>query len=145
MSEVTINIDDYLTDEDRREIAKEEFRAICRRRSQIDFERILSNAAYDLVRQEVDAVFDGKMAETVQANAVKIINNLGSYTVFAPPNAWEKPASKGWEFLQSAIEAARPAINERVLAIVAEINGDELRERLDGMIGDVIVAKLTAR
>lgn len=145
MSEVTINIDDYLTDEDRREIAKEEFRAICRRRSQVDFERILSNSAYDLVRREVDAVFDGKMAETVQANAVKIINNLSSYTIFSPPNAWDKQATKGWELLQSAIEAARPEINERVLAIVAELNADELRERLDGVIGDVIVSRLTGQ
>ncbi|CAO3886329.1 hypothetical protein [Achromobacter mucicolens] len=144
MSEITINIDDYLSDEDKRQIARDEFRAACAGRSAADFERILSNAAYDLVRKEVDAVFDGDMVATVRANAVKIINDLSSYTVFAKPNAWDREASKGWTYLQEAIEAARPALAERVLAIIAEMDGDDLRGRLDGLIGDVIVSKLTA-
>lgn len=144
MSEITINIDDYLSDEDKRQIARDEFRAACARRSAADFERILSNAAYALVRQEVDAAFDGSMVETVRANAVKLISNLSSYSVFTPPTHWEREASKGWTYLQEAIEAAKPAMAERVLSIIAELDGDDLRGRLDGLIGDVIVSKLTA-
>lgn len=144
MTEITINIDEYLTEGDRRQIVRDEFRAACARRSQADFERILSNAAYDLVRQEVDAAFDGQMVELVRANAIKVINTLSSYTVFSPPNAWDRAASKGWEHLQEAINAAKPVVVERVLAVIADIDADTLRERLDGMIGDVVVAKLTA-
>ncbi|KDD21202.1 hypothetical protein [Bordetella bronchiseptica] len=143
MTDITINIDDYLSDEEKRQIARDEFRAACGRVSASSFERILSNAAYELVRKEVDAAFDGSMVETVRTNAVKVINELSSYTVFTPPSAWEREASKGWTYLQEAIEAARPAVAERVLAIVQGLDGDALRERLDGLIGDVIVAKLT--
>jgi len=144
MTEITINIDEYLTDEDRRQIARDEFRDACARHSKADFERILSNAAYDLVRKEVDAVFSGEMVEVVRTKAIEVIGNLSSYTVFSPPSAWDRAASKGWERLQEAVEASRPAIAERVLAIIADMDADTLRGRIDGMIGDVIVAKLTA-
>ncbi len=144
MTEITINIDDYLSDEEKRQIARDEFRAACASRSAADFERILSNAAYDLVRKEVDAAFDGDMVDTVRANALKVIRELSSFTVFNRPNAWDTEASKGWTYLQEAIEAAKPAMAERVLAIIAEMDGDDLRGRLDGLIGDVIVSKLTA-
>ncbi len=144
MTNITINIDDYLGDEEKRHIARDEFRAACGRVSASSFERILSNAAYELVRKEVDAAFDGSMVETVRANAIKIVNDLSSYTVFAKPNAWDREASKGWTYLQEAIEAAKPVMAQRVLAIIAEMDGDDLRGRLDGLIGDVIVSKLTA-
>lgn len=144
MTDITINIDDYLSDEEKRQIARDEFRAACARRSADDFERILSNAAYDLVRKEVDEAFDGCMVDTVRANALKVIRELSSFTVFNRPNAWDNEACKGWTYLQEAIEAAKPAISERVLAIIAEMDGDDLRGRLDGLIGDVIVSKLTA-
>ncbi|WP_419204358.1 hypothetical protein [Bordetella trematum] len=144
MSEITINIDDYLSDEEKRQIARDEFRAACDRRSATDFERILSNAAYDLVRKEVDAAFDGDMVDTVRAQTVKVINGLSSHTVFSPPNAWDRSASKGYTYLQEAIEAARPAIAERVLAIIDTMSAVDLRERIEDLVCDAIIGKLTA-
>ncbi|BEG74469.1 MULTISPECIES: hypothetical protein [Achromobacter] len=144
MTDLTINIDDYLGEEEKRQIARDEFRAACAGRSAADFERILSNAAYDLVRKEVDDAFEGDMVATVRANALRVIRELSSFTVFNRPNAWDTESSKGWKYLQEAIEAAKPVMAERVLAIIAEMDGDDLRGRLDGLIGDVIVSKLTA-
>ncbi|MCG2597359.1 hypothetical protein [Achromobacter insuavis] len=144
MSEITINIDDYLGEEEKRQIARDEFRAACARRSAADFERILSNAAYELVQKEVDAAFGGDMVEVVRTKAVEVINKLSDFTVFRRPDAFDREPSKGWTYLQEAIEAAKPAMAERVLAIIAEMDGDDLRGRLDGLIGDVIVSKLTA-
>lgn len=144
MTEITIDIDEYLGEEEKRQIARDEFRAACARRSATDFERILGNAAYDLVRKEVDAAFDGSMVDTVRANAVKIINQLSSYSVFTPPSAWDREASKGWTYLQEAIDNAKPVMAARVLEIVTQMDADYLRGMIDGLIGDVIVAKLTA-
>ena len=144
MTELTINIDDYLSDDDKRQIARDEFRAACARRSTADFERILNNAAYELVQKEVDAAFDGNMAEVVRTKAVDVINKLSDYTVFRRPDTWDREASKGWTYLQEAIEAAKPVMAERVLSIIADLDGDDLRGRLDDLIGDVIVSKLTA-
>ncbi|MFY2819694.1 hypothetical protein ACOTI2_08220 [Achromobacter xylosoxidans] len=144
MTDITINIDDYLSDEDKRQIARDEFRAACARRSADDFERILSNAAYELVQKEVDAAFGGDMASVVRTKAIEVINKLSDFTVFRRPDVWDREPSKGWTCLQETIEEAKPAMAERVLAIIAEMDGDDLRGRLDGLIGDVIVSKLTA-
>lgn len=144
MSEITINIDDYLGEEEKRQIARDEFRAACARRSAADFERILSNAAYDLVRKEVDDAFDGDMADTVRAQAVKVINGLSSHTVFSPPNSWDRNASKGYTYLQEAVEAARPLMVERVLTIIDTMSAVDLRERIEDLVCDAIIGKLTA-
>lgn len=144
MTEITINIDDYLSEDEKRQIARDEFRAACARRSAADFERILSNAAYDLVRKEVDDAFDGDMVDTVRAQAVKVINGLSSHTVFSPPNAWDRNASKGYTYLQEAVEAARPAMVERVLTIIDTMSAVDLRERIEDLVCDAIIGKLTA-
>lgn len=143
MSEITINIDDYLSEEDKRQIAYNTFHAACVKRSHEDFERILSNAAYALVQKAVDDAFDGKMAETVKENAIKIINNLSSYSVFKAPDVWDKGSSKGFQYLEQAIEDARPAINERVLAIIDGMTATDLRESIEDLISDAIIKKLT--
>lgn len=143
MTEIIINIDDYLTEEDRRQIARDEFRAACARRSHADFERILSNAAYDLVQKEVDAAFDGNMAEIIRSKSTEIIKGLTGFSVFRAPSAYDKEASKAWQYMQEAIEAARPVLHERMLAIVAEMDHDELRASIDRQIGEVIINKLT--
>lgn len=144
MSELTIDIDSYLTEEDKRSIAREEFREVCRQKSREDFERILKNSAYDMVRLEVDAAFDGKMVETVKENAVKIISELSSYSVFTPPSAWERAPSKGWENLQKAVEDNRDRINERVQTIIEGYQSHELRELIEERLVEAIVAKLKA-
>lgn len=144
MTDITINIDEYLTEDEKRQIARNEFIATCARRSAADFERILSNAAYELVQKEVDAAFGGDMAGVVRTKAIEVINKLSDFTVFRRPDAFDREPSKGWTYLQEAIEAAKPAMAARVLAIIAEMDGDDLRGRLDGLIGDVIVSKLTA-
>ncbi|MEJ2897725.1 hypothetical protein RVU96_17605 [Bordetella avium] len=144
MNAITINIDDYLTAEEKRQIAREEFRSACARRSAEEFERILSNAAYDLVHKEVDAAFSGDMVETVRTQAMKVINSMSSHTVFSPPNAWDRAPSKGYLYLQEAIEAARPAVAERVLAIIDTMSAIDLRERIEDLVCDAIIGKLTA-
>jgi len=145
MNEITIDIDNYLTEVEKRQIAREEFRSACARRTQEDFERILSNAAYSLVQKEVDAAFDGNMVDTVRDKAIKVINELNNFNVFRAPNSWDTEPSKGWTYLQEAIESAKPAISQRVLAIVAALESGELRERINDLIGDVIVNKLTSQ
>lgn len=145
MDAMMVDISDYLTDDDRRSIARDEFRKVCARRTEEDFQRILSNAAYDIVGKEVDAVFDEGMAAAVKAKAIKVIAGLSAFTVFRKPDAWDRAESKGWTHLQSAIDEARPLIAARVNQIVADMDEIDLRELVADQIGEAIIAKLTAK
>lgn len=139
-----IDLDDYVSEEEKKAIAIEEFRRIAGLKCAADFERILSNASYELVGKVVDQAFDGGMVETVKSKAIEVISTLSAFTVFKKPDAWDRGESKGWTHLQSAIDEAKPAIQARVNAIVADMSDDEFREIIASRISDAVIAKLAA-
>ncbi|WP_095067856.1 hypothetical protein [Pseudomonas sp. Irchel 3A18] len=144
MSELTLNINDYLSDQEKTQIAREAFREAAAQQARKDFERILSNAAYHMVGEIVDQHFDGGMVETLKTNAIKVINNLSSTTVFSPPNAWDRASSKGFDHLQTAVDELKPAIHERVAKVIAGYSSTELRELIEAQVGEAIIKKLSA-
>lgn len=140
----TFDVASYLTEEEMKRIASEEFRAVCARSSKENFERIISNSAYYMVGEAVDAHFDGGMVELLKANAIKVIKNLSSSTVFSPPNAWDRASSKGFDHMQSALDELKPMIQSRVAELIAGYNSEDLRELIERQIGDAIMNKLTS-
>jgi len=144
MSELTINVDDYLSESDKRRIVTDAFSAAAAAHAQKDFERIISNSAYYLVGEIVDQHFDGNMVATLKDKAISVINNLSSSTVFSPPNAWDRAASKGFEHMQSALDELKPMIHQRVHDLIARYSSEELRSLIEEQIGDAIIKKLTA-
>ena len=137
-----INIQDYVTEDDMRRIAEEEFRAMCRRSTTENFERILSNAAYAMVHKEVDEVFDAGMAKTVKTKAIKIIQDFNAYSVFRAPDAWDRQASKGWTHMQAAIDGAKPLIDEKIESYVRDMPEETLRELVAERFADAMIARL---
>lgn len=144
MSELTINVDDYLSESDKRRIVTDAFSAAAAAHAQKDFERIISNSAYYLVGEIVDQHFDGNMVATLKEKAISVINNLSSSTVFSPPNAWDRAASKGFEHMQSALDELKPLIHQRVHDLIARYNSDELCSLIEEQISEAIIAKLKA-
>ena len=137
------NVSDYLTEDDMKRIATEEFRAACGRSSKENFERIISNSAYHLVGDLVDAHFNGEMVETLKAKAIEVINNLSTHTVFSPPSAWERAASKGFEHLQTLLDDQKPLIAQRLTDLISTLDGEYLRDMVERQVGEAIIAKLT--
>jgi len=144
MSELTINVDDYLSESDKRRIVTDAFSAAAAAHAHKDFERIISNSAYYLVGEIVDQHFDGNMVATLKDKAISVINNLSSSTVFSPPNAWDRAASKGFEHMQSALDELKPMIHQRVHDLIARYNSEELRSLIEEQISEAIIAKLKA-
>ena len=124
------------------EAARDAFRSVCVQKSQADFERILSNASYEICRKEVDAVFDGKMAEIVASKTTALINNLSSYSVFVKPNAWDREASKAWAHLQTAMDEAKPLIADRVNAVINEMTDDQMHDLISIRIADAVLERI---
>lgn len=142
---IEIDLDDYLTLEERKEMARDVFKAACARQTQADFERIISNSAYYLVGDAVNQHFNGEIVEILKANTIKVVNNLSSTTVFSPPNAWGRSESKGFTHLQEAVDELQPEINKRVREVIASYNSEELREMIERQVGEAIINKLTSR
>ncbi len=144
MNALSINIDEYLSESEKRQIVIDAFRAAAATHAQKDFERIISNSAYYLVGEIVDQHFDGNMVEVLKEKAISVINNLSSSTVFSPPNAWDRAASKGFEHMQSALDELKPLIHQRVNELIAKYNSEELRALIEEQVGAAIIQKLTS-
>lgn len=142
MTEITVDIDDYLDESQKRVIVAEAFRRASAQHAQKDFERIISNSAYYLVGEIVDEHFDGRMVEFLKAKTIDVINKLSSSTVFSPPNAWDREASKGWQQMQQAIEDLKPMIHQRVSDIIDDYDHSALRDLIETQVGEAIIKKL---
>lgn len=142
MSEITVNIDDYLSEDDKRRICREQFAAVAACKAKEDFERIIKNASYEIVRGEVDDLFDGNMESFLKQQIERVVSSLSAFTVFNGPDAWDKTASKGWHILQDAVQEASPLIHQRVAKLVADIEDGELAFLIQDLLVAAIMDKL---
>ena len=142
MSTFELDIDQYLTEDEKKRICSEQFAQVARLKCQADFERIISNSAYMVVRDEVDKLFDGRMQEFLIQRVEKVVKELSAFTVFNGPDAWDKTASKGWHALQEATEQAKPLIVARVIELVEGMSQEDLAYRIQEPLIAAIMEKL---
>ena len=142
MSSFELDIDQYLTEEDKRQICREKFADVARMKCKDDFERIITNSAYSIVRDEVDKVFDGKMQEFLIQRVEKVVKELSAFTVFNKPDAWDKTSSKGYDLLQQAVQDVQPLIVGRVVALIEGMSAEDLSWYVQGPLVAAILEKL---
>ncbi len=142
MSTFELNIDSYLTEEDKRQICRDQFAEVARMKSQADFDRIITNSAYSIVSDEVDKLFDGKMQEFLVERVEKVVKELSAFTVFKKPDSWDKASSKGYDILQQAVEDAGPLILSRVVGLIESMSDEDLAYRVQEPLVAAIMEKL---
>lgn len=125
-----VNFEDYLSDEDQRQIVRDVFARKISETLEKDWERIISNAAYEIVSKMVDDRFDGKAADAIAEKTVAVINDLTAYTVFKRKDYWEKDESQGFKVLNECILQNRDAIRSKIGSIIAEFDEKEIKEIL---------------
>lgn len=121
-----IRFEDYLSEDEQKEIIKDVFREKVTK----DAERILSNTAYSCVFSAVDEIMDGKAKAMISEKAIEIINDLTSFTVFHPKDAWGNPPSEAWNILMQACRENKPLIQERLKEVISNLDEDQFRETI---------------
>ena len=140
-----IDISQYLSEEDKKSIAIEEYCNAIRQLVQVDKERILSNCAYTVVQKLVDDAFNEDL-NTILVDKIKdIINNLSPYSVFKRKDAWDKDESKGYKYLESAVEDNKQLIESKVQEIIAELDVSSFHYKLEELMYNVVENRLLGR
>lgn len=87
---IVIDIDEYLSENERKEIAKEAFKDACigKFKDESEVKRIISNSAYDIVYDLVDKQFDIKLETILKDKVHEIVTNLTAFNIFKKPDAW---------------------------------------------------------
>ena len=128
-TEASTLIEKYLSDDEMKAAAMEEWRAACSeqftRRSP---ETIIANAAYAIAYKIVDETLDGKLDEMIVEKTRAVVSDLTSHTIFRPPSTFDRESSPAWKLLQKVAVEEKDAIGKAVREAVSKIDAyDALR------------------
>lgn len=119
---VANRIEDYLTEEQMREIAIDEWRRICREACNGHQERIMSNIAHDVVSELVDESLGDKADQMIRDRALALIDELSVFTVFKRPDAWDRGPSPAYTVLMDAVKANRALVDKKVGQCISQLS-----------------------
>jgi hypothetical protein len=125
---MTINIDDYLSEEEKHRIAKEVFTEQCRKRSADDFERIITNSAYHVVWDSMDEFCDESVIEKLRNKVRSIIDTLSVFSIFREPNAWDRKENTPYSVLLDSVRENKPLLDDKVKAAMSKLSTKDAKQ-----------------
>lgn len=137
-----INVQDYLSEDEMKEIAKDVWADKCRYKLEKDKERIISNEAYTCVFRMVDEVFGENLNQILTEKIVEIIKDMSSFSVFRVKNAWDRDESVAQKVMCQVVEENKHILKDTVVAQMLNAKIDD--EMVAEAVREVIVDKLTS-
>lgn len=138
-----MEIKDYLSEEEMKEIAREEFKNFLK--NTFEDERKLANLAYLMVSKYSNDLFDEKTTNILKEKILKIVNELSPYIVFYKDD-FHKIESKAHKLVQDIVLEKKPLINKRIEDIINNIDFKEFngnfKEEIQEGVYETIVNKL---
>ena len=124
---MAINLEDYLSDEEKKEIARAAFMDECRKKSANDFERIITNSAYNVVWESMDEFCDKSVIAKLKNKVRSIIEDLSEFNVFRKPDAWGRDANGPYEILVKCVQENKPLLSQKVQKAINQMPNKEMR------------------
>lgn len=141
-----IKIEDYLSEEEIKEICKDAlYQKIREDMRKLNVNEIVANISYAEVAAMVDTYVgeDDFCKKEIPKKVHRVINDLSTYTVFRRADAWERKNSIAYDIMQEECRASRPLIKARVEQIINEYNFPQLeRNEIVYTIADVLTDRL---
>jgi hypothetical protein len=140
-TEVTINIDDYLSEEDKKEIAIDVFRNQVKTQlfksidgtvqSDSEVQRVIGNISYEIVFNEVQKYIPNAK-KMVEDKVSKILKEKDlSYYIFRKKDAWDKEESLAITYLNQEVKSNEEMFKSRIKKEMEEYDlGDDLNKEL---------------
>lgn len=136
-------IEDYLTEDEKKEIALRVFEDKLRDTfSTAEAERIVTNMAYELAEKLVNQNISEQFKLAIEAKLPTIIDELGTFTVFSRGDdygAFRKEPTLAWKIVDNWVKANNAVIEDRVREIVDGIDKQTLREEISTAIYKAVV------
>lgn len=140
-----IKIEDVMSIEEIKEIARESFITAIQKRMNIDCERILTNHAYHICEDYINMHLTNEQKELIKDNVTSIINNMTEYSIFRQPNHWDH-GSVACDILIESVRSNQEKIKEKVTEIITNFNyAEKLESHCGDIIIDSIIQKLTSK
>lgn len=134
--EVLVDINDYLTAEEQKEIVKEAFQErIClnMHSNRFEIDRQINKEISEIISRtfEDDGIVDDIVDKTISA-----IDKIDAFTVFS--RGFDITPSTGYEILQEAIATNKEIINKKVEALILSLPIEDLKIHANQVISDKV-------
>lgn len=143
--ELKINIQDYFSDEQIKEIAEQELRSAFREqfRKEADVERVITNLSIEYVHALVAEQWGEDFDELLREKVRDAIEKDVGYHVFRRKDAWDRTESPAVAILDEECKNSRPLIRECVEKRIKEYPFSELdKDEIGDVIYEVIMEKI---
>lgn len=141
-----IKIEDYLSEEEIKEICKEAlYQKIREDMSELNVNDIIANVSYAEVAAMVDTYVgeDDFCKREIPHKVREVIAELSTFSVFQKADVWERKNSIAYDIMQEECRASRPLIKAKVEQIINEYNFPQLeRDEIMYTIADVLTDRL---
>lgn len=140
MSTLEINVDDYLSEDEKTQITVNAFREACFKhfKDEDSVKRIISNSAYDIVYRMVDESFNIELEYFLQARVVELVKNLSEYNLFQKPNAWSRESNSAYQILERALIDNKELIESKVKEHLPEATMQAIKADLKEYIQEAV-------
>lgn len=125
-----IKFEDYLSEQERKEIISNVFYNMCSEEFKKDSERIFNNAAYQIIYKIIDDAHNNEISMIIAEKTKNLINELSEYSVFRRASAWEQKESEGYKALNLAIAEHKQLLSNKISQLIENLDKDELKETL---------------
>ena len=145
--ELTINIEDYITPEEIKAVAKEAVRDSIMRtysRDEYNITRLVANLSYEFIFKAVSQAI-GEDAQTKISNKVKELLENGDsirYELWRRKDAWEKTESPAIPMLHKAIKDNEGLIRAKVMQSIDDYKFDDVQDAMYNALNEIIYDKV---
>lgn len=144
--ELKINIEDYLSELEIKEIAKEQLEYSFKElfRKEADIERILSNISHEFVFDLINSQCDCDLEQILKDTIKDTLQNKDiSYYLFRRKDAWDRSESPMIKIIDEEVINSRPLIKEMIEKHIEKYPFNELdKNEIVDTISDVIKERL---
>lgn len=144
--EVSINIEDYLSKEEIKEIAKEEISYAIQEkfRKESDIERIITNLSYEFLFKAVSKAIGKDALEMIKDKVVELLmdDSRIKYLLWRKKDVWENEESPAVTIMNQAIENNRELIENRVFEMISNYDFNEAKDEIYSVVCDAIEKQL---
>ena len=144
MSKIEINVEDYLSEEEIKDILKSVIKEEVRKKFLNDtkqLERIIINNSYDILFNMIDETFDMDVKTIVKNKTIELINKRDTdFGIFRVKNAWDREDSIGTIFVKQIMTDNFKILENSVISAMKQIPKSVINSQLK----EVLITKMNS-
>jgi len=158
MSTVTVEIDinEYLSEEEKKEIAIDTFRGSLvkgltertdNKTNYENYERVISNSVYHYLEDRIDSILGCDVQEMIKEKTLKTLKDKDyTHSLFRRKSAWEKEDSLAIRIQDEAVKSHKEEmtkkIHDKLNEVIGNMDADDLYEMYKDAFDNFIVNRL---